>query len=177
MPDNKRILVLGVGNVLYTDEGIGVRAVELLQRDYEFSDNVTLMDGGTLGIKLMGPMMESDFLIVLDAVLGGHDPGNVYRLVGEDLRKGLAFRNSLHDTDLVDTLMSCELCGNRPDAVVIGMEPEDFATMSTDLSATADKSMPKLLENALKEVEAAGGSYKTRDIPLEEVSYVPRSTG
>ncbi len=175
--DDKRILVLGVGNVLYTDEGIGVRAVEQLQREYEFSDNVTLMDGGTLGVKLMGPMMDCDFLIVLDAVLGGHDPGSVYRLVGDDLRKGLAFRNSLHDTDLVDTLMSCELCGNRPDAVVIGMEPTDFSTMSTELSETSDASMPKFIENALKEVEAAGGSFTRRDVPLEEVSYVPRSAG
>ncbi|MGE4553771.1 MAG: HyaD/HybD family hydrogenase maturation endopeptidase [Desulfovibrionaceae bacterium] len=172
----KRILVLGVGNVLYTDEGIGVRAVEHLEQHYEFSENVDLMDGGTLGMKLMGPMMDHDLVIVLDAVLGGDAPGSVYRLTGDDLRGSLAFKNSLHDTDLVDTLISCGLCGHRPDAVIIGMEPADFQTMSTDLSGTSDAAMPKFIEAALAEVRAAGGTHTQRAMPSEEVIYVPRSS-
>jgi len=94
----KRILVLGVGNILFTDEGIGVRCIERMQEHFNFSDNVTLMDGGTLGTKLMGPILESDYLIVCDAVLCDDAPGAVYRLMGEDLRKSLAFRDSMHQT-------------------------------------------------------------------------------
>lgn len=171
----RRILVLGVGNVLYTDEGIGVRAVEHLQQNYEFSENVELMDGGTLGMKLMGPMMDHDLVIILDAVLGGDQPGTIYRLTGDDLRGSLAFKNSLHDTDLVDTLISCGLCGHRPDAVIIGMEPADYNTMSPDLSATSDAAMPKFIEVALAEIRAAGGTHTQRSTPSEEVVYVPRS--
>ena len=63
----KRILVLGVGNILFTDEGLGVRCIEHMQEKFTFSDNVTLMDGGTLGTKLMGPILESDYLFVCDA--------------------------------------------------------------------------------------------------------------
>jgi hydrogenase maturation protease len=135
MTDTKtRILVLGVGNILFTDEGIGVRAVEELTRLYDFSDNVTLMDGGTLGTRLMDPIMDSDLLIVVDAVLGDGPAGSVYRLVGEDLRKSLAFKDSMHQTDLVDTLVMCDIVGNRPEAVIVGMEPEDFHTMALELS-------------------------------------------
>ncbi|SKA71693.1 hydrogenase maturation protease [Paucidesulfovibrio gracilis DSM 16080] len=176
MTNEKRILVLGVGNVLYTDEGIGVRAAEHLQAEYEFSDNVTVMDGGTLGTRLMGPIMESDYLIVCDAVLGDGPPGSIYRLTGEDLRQSLAFKNSMHDTDLVDTLIYCELAGNRPEAVIIGMEPEDYQTMATDLSGAADANLPQMIKHVLAEVESAGGTHTMRENKSEEVVYVPRSS-
>lgn len=155
---DKRILVLGVGNILFTDEGIGVRCIERMQQDFSFSDNVTLMDGGTMGTKLMGPILESDYLIVCDAVLCGDEPGSVYRLMGEDLRKSLAFRDSMHQTDLVDTLGMCELVGNRPEAVVIGMEPSDYHTMALELSETADRSMPVMIESVVREILSAGGT-------------------
>ena len=155
---DKRILVLGVGNILFTDEGIGVRCIERMQQDFSFSDNVTLMDGGTLGTKLMGPILESDYLIVCDAVLCGDAPGSVYRLMGEDLRKSLAFRDSMHQTDLVDTLGMCELVGNRPEAIVIGMEPADYHTMALELSETADRSMPVMIESVVREILSAGGT-------------------
>ena len=154
----KRILVLGVGNILFTDEGIGVRCIELMQDKFKFSDNVTLMDGGTLGTKLMGPILESDYLIVCDAVLCDDKPGSVYRLIGDDLRKSLAFRDSMHQTDLVDTLGMCELVGNRPEAVVIGMEPFDYESMALELSPTALSSMPVMVESVVREIENAGGT-------------------
>jgi len=155
---DKRILVLGVGNILFTDEGIGVRCIELMQEKFTFSDNVTLMDGGTLGTKLMGPILESDYLIVCDAVLSDDKPGSVYRLIGDDLRKSLAFRDSMHQTDLVDTLGMCELVGNRPEAVVIGMEPFDYESMALELSPTALSSMPVMVESVIREIENAGGT-------------------
>jgi hydrogenase maturation protease len=155
---DKRILVLGVGNILFTDEGIGVRCIERMQEAYTFSDNVTLMDGGTLGTKLMGPILESDYLIVCDAVLCDDTPGSVYRLMGADLRKSLAFRDSMHQTDLVDTLGMCELVGNRPEAVVIGMEPADYHSMALELSETASRSMPVMIESVVREILAAGGT-------------------
>ena len=154
---SRKILILGVGNILYADEGVGVRAVERLLETYEFSDNVTLMDGGNLGMRLMQPLMDSDYCIVLDAVLGGDQPGTIYRFTGDDLRKSLAFKDSMHQSDLVDTLIYCELVGKRPETVVIGMEPFDFKSMSIDLSATVAERVPAMLEIALKELAAAGG--------------------
>lgn len=159
MPETPRkILILGVGNILYTDEGVGVRAVERLQETYDFSDNVTLMDGGNLGMRLMEPLMACDYCIVLDAVLGGDAPGTIYRLTGEDLRKSLAFKDSMHQSDLVDTLIYCELIGKRPDTVVIGMEPFDFNTMAVELSPTVAERVPAMLDIALKELAEAGGT-------------------
>lgn len=158
----KRILVLGVGNILFTDEGLGVRAVGMLEETYDFSDNVTLMDGGTLGSRLMEPIMESDVLIVADAVLGNDPPGSLYRLVGDDLRKSLAFKNSMHQTDLVDTLIQCDILGNRPDAVVIGMEPTDYHTMCVEVSDATLEKLPAMVTAVLAEIEKAGGTCTAR---------------
>jgi len=164
MAEPQPILVLGVGNILYTDEGLGVRIVDQMMQDYDFSDNVTLMDGGTLGTKLMDPIQQSDLLIVVDAVLVGDEPGSVYRLTGEDLRKSLGFINSMHDTDLVDTLILCDLTGKRPDAVVIGVEPVDYQSMGVELSPDIAKRIPAVIDIVLKEIEQAGGSW-TRKAP------------
>lgn len=170
----KRILVLGVGNILFTDEGVGVRAVEKLQAEYDFPPNVTLMDGGTQGTKLMEPIMASQYLIVVDAVLGDGEAGSIYRLEGDDLRKSLAFKNSLHQTDLVDTLIYCELVGNRPESVVVGIEPHDYQTMSVELSGVIRSRVPALLEAVLEEVAKAGGRYNKRE---ENTQDVPGHTG
>lgn len=155
---DRNILVLGVGNILFTDEGVGVRLVERLQAEYDFSENVTLMDGGTLGTRLMDPIMACKYLVVVDAVLGDGAPGSIYRLTGDDLRKSLAFKNSLHQTDLVDTLIYCDILGNRPEAVIVGIEPHDYQTMAVDLSDTIQTRMPDLVAAVLAEVAKAGGS-------------------
>lgn len=163
--ENKRILVLGVGNLLYTDEGIGVRAVQEIERRYDVSPNVCLMDGGTLGTRLMDPILGCDMLIVIDAVLGDSDPGSIYRLTGEDLRKSLAFKDSMHQTDLVDTLIMCEIVGNRPQAVIVGMEPFDFESLSTELSPIAKNRQEMLISFVLEEIEKAGGAVTQKAVP------------
>lgn len=159
METARNILVLGVGNILYTDEGVGVRTVEAMEERYAFSDNVELMDGGTLGMRLMDALMSTDMLIVVDAVLGDGEPGDIYRLTGDDLRKSISFKNSLHQTDLVDTLVYCEILGNRPDAVVVGMEPEDYQSMGLAVSPALAKRRDEFIAKVLDEIAAAGGSW------------------
>jgi hydrogenase maturation protease len=87
----------------------------------------------------------------------------VYRLTGEDLRRSLAFNDSMHQTDLVDTLVYCDLLGNRPEAVIVGMEPQDYQTMATDLSESSRRNASAMISAILKEVEQAGGTW--REIP------------
>lgn len=153
----KKILVLGAGNILFTDEGVGVRVVEKMQSECTVSSNVTLMDGGTLGTKLLDYFIHCDFLIIVDAVLGPGKPGSVYRLTGEDLRRSLAFKNSLHQTDLEDTLLYCELIAKRPDTVVIGVEPADMETAGMELSPALNSAMREIVNKTIKEIQACGG--------------------
>ena len=152
----EQVLVLGVGNILFSDEAIGVRTVEHLQQCASLPGNVELMDGGTLGIRLMDAIMGCDLLIVVDGVLGGGEPGTLYRLEGEGLRESMSFRDSMHQTDLVDTLIYCDLAGHRPDAVVIGMEPADYHTMEIGLTPICQARLPELAEKVVEELRARG---------------------
>ncbi len=158
----ERILILGVGNILFTDEGIGVRALEWLQSHYVFPDNVTLVDGGTLGMGLMDALLGCDRVYVLDAVLGGGEPGSVYRLTDNDLRKSMSFRDSLHQTDLVDTLIYCDILGHRPEGVVFGMEPFDYHTMELGLSPVCRNALPAMAEKLVEELKGLGIDITTR---------------
>lgn len=175
----KRILVLGVGNVLFTDEGFGVRVVEELDRKYSFSSNVELLDGGTLGLRLMGPIMECDYLIIVDIVLNEGKPGDMFRLLGENLSKACAFTGSMHQTDLLDTLSRCSLIGNVPDDVILyGIEPVNYEDMSSALSPELEAKMPEVIDAVLAEVTKAGGTFEPRTEinPSMEKVYVPRDT-
>lgn len=159
----RAILVLGVGNTLLRDEGIGVKIVQKLEAEYVFSPNVELMDGGTLGIRLLDPISRVDYLIVVDAVQNGQPPGTIYRLPTEELEKRVTFKNSLHQLDLVESLAYAEILGNRPYGVILGIEPEDISPWGTELTATVEARVPELSARVLEEIVRAGGSYRARN--------------
>ena len=158
----KRILILGVGNILFTDEGIGVRALEWLNGHYVFPEHVTLVDGGTLGMGLMDALLQCDYVYVLDAVLGGGAPGTIYRLTDNDLRKSMSFRDSLHQTDLVDTLIYCDILEHRPEGVVFGMEPSDYHTMAVGLSSVCEQALAPLATRLVEELRGMGLTIEER---------------
>lgn len=151
-----KILILGVGNILFTDECIGVKTVLSLQEEYNFPENVTLLDGGTLGTNLMDVLMDCDLAIVLDAVLADLEPGTVCRLTDNNMRKSVSFHNSLHQTDLIDTLIYCDLAGHRPDCIVIGVQPLDYETMGTEPTPLLVSKMPKMKKAVLDELKKYG---------------------
>lgn len=160
-----KILILGVGNVLLADEGVGVHTVRRLQEEYDFPPGVKLMDGGTLGISLMEFIQDCDHLIVIDAVRAGRAPGSVYRLENEGLRKSLGMSDSMHQVDLVDTLIMCDLAtGKRPSAVVLGMEPKEIPmdALNPELSAEGKASQEKLCQAVIEEVERVSGAKASK---------------
>ncbi len=156
------ILVLGVGNILYTDEAVGVKTVMALQEAYDFPPNVKLLDGGTLGFILMETLMQYDKVIIVDAVKGGYEAGTLYKLTGDDLRKSRGFTDSMHQTDLVDTLIMCDLTGKRPDCIVFGIEPLDYTTLGTDLTAPVEQKVPELMQHVLNELKELGVEYTAK---------------
>ena len=158
----KQILVLGVGNILLRDEGIGVRVVEKLQQEYAFSPNVRLLDGGTLGLKLLEPITEADALIVVDAIISGQPPGTLERLPLAVLRKRISIKNSLHQLDLLETLAHAEFLESLPETVIIGIEPEDTCTLSLELSGTIRARREDMVSAVLQEITRAGGGYHPR---------------
>ena len=155
--NKERIVVLGVGNILLKDEGIGVRVAEEIKRRYEFPENVDIVDGGTQGLWLMPTIQETDRLIVVDAVLGGGEPGTIYRLEREDLPTGLRAKQSAHDSDLVEALNLCNLLGNGPKSVVvIGIQPQDIQPYGLELTEKIASKIEDLIVLVLGELEKLG---------------------
>jgi hydrogenase maturation protease len=131
MTEQPRILVLGIGNLLWADEGFGVRAVEHLQRHYTFPDSVSLLDGGTQGMNLVAPVQEADVVVVLDAVDYGEAPGTLCRVADEDVPSFMGVRKmSLHQTGFQEVLAGVELLGDYPEhLLLVGVQPavlEDY---------------------------------------------------
>ncbi|MDR1124780.1 MAG: hydrogenase maturation protease [Deltaproteobacteria bacterium] len=157
MKRSQRILVLGVGNVLLSDEGAGVHAVRWLEERYRFPGHVRLLDGGTLGLLLMDELLAAQRLIVIDAVRGGQAPGSVYRLEKEGLRRGLGFSDSLHQLDLLDALNLHAMSGAAiPEIVVFGLEPENISALSPALGAACRAALPKLCRMVINELRSFG---------------------
>ncbi|MDD2966886.1 MAG: HyaD/HybD family hydrogenase maturation endopeptidase [Desulfovibrionaceae bacterium] len=152
----KNILVLGVGNILMRDEGFGVRAVEVLQQRYRWPHNVRLLEGGTLGMLLTPEMQSCDMLIVLDAVLIDQPAGTIAVLSDENLRKSLGFRDSTHQTDLVDILIYCDLLGKRPEALVYGMQPFDWQSFIPELTEQAAALLPQFCAKVVHDLQERG---------------------
>jgi hydrogenase maturation protease len=162
----KTILVLGVGNILMHDEGLGVRVVQHLEANYEFSPNVELMDGGAGGLRLTDALTQHDCVVVVDAVVNGGAPGDLYRLEGDDLKLSLTFKQSMHETDLLETMACCELIGHRPNCVVLGMEPLNIEGFSLELTPPCQAAFPALVAQVLDEIRALGGEAQPRDTPI-----------
>ncbi|UCF57402.1 MAG: HyaD/HybD family hydrogenase maturation endopeptidase [Deltaproteobacteria bacterium] len=158
----KNITVLGVGNILFADEGVGIRVIERLQERYDFPENVSIIDGGTLGLRLLGVISEADYLIVVDAVKNKKEPGSLYRLEGEEVPKRILAKNSLHQVDFLETLAACQVLDKVPETVILGVEPQDIETPSIELTPTIQAKVDTLIQMVLKELDRLGVSYHSK---------------
>ena len=154
------VMVLGVGCILYSDEGFGVQVVEKMGREYEFPDNVLLVDGGVLGINLLGVISKPKHLIVVDAIRNKGRPGDLYRLEGEAIPERIRAKNSLHQVDFLEALTLCQALDHVPETVIIGVEPEDIDTQSLDLTPVIQAKVDPVIQMVLAELERLGISHR-----------------
>lgn len=151
-----KFLILGIGNLVMSDDGIGVRVVQELQKRYRFPGNVTVMDGGTLGLDLLPNLENVTNLILVDAVETGGLPGTCVRLFGQELPIALETKISPHQMGLKDLLAVSELMGHSPrEMVLIGVQPGSIE-MDTELSVEVEAQLETLLASVLSELKAWG---------------------
>lgn len=147
-----RITVLGIGNLLLQDEGVGIHLVQRLADKVDLP-NVKIIDGGTTPDILSLVDDNIDKLIIVDAAVAGGKPGAIYRFNMEDLDSSSVPHVSLHELGIVDSLKLMSLLGHRPRAVTIfGIEPEviDFGL---ELSPKLEAKMPRIMELVLEEIK------------------------
>jgi len=156
------ILVLGVGNILLTDEGAGVHCIHRLQQQYAFSDNVRLLDGGTLGMRLLDSISKATQCIVADVALQGFVPGTLSRLTINDVRTANALKQSMHQLSFSETLTLAEAMGILPPTIIVAMEPCDMTTMSVSMTPSVAEKIDAMCAMVLEEITNAGGTFRVQ---------------
>ncbi len=169
--EKPHIMLLGIGNVLFKDEGFGLRVIEYFQHNYTVPENVSIVDGGVLGLNLLGVISEADQLIVVDAIRHRGLPGDLYRLDGEAIPERVRAKNSLHQVDFLEALTLCKALDKVPETVVLGVEPEDIDSLSIELTPTIQTKIEPVIDMILTEFDRLNIPYTKG--PTDYVSCNP----
>ncbi len=158
-----RVVVLGIGNTILSDEGVGVHAAQALQAKHELPDYVEVIDGGTAGMELLGPLSGVDLLVVLDAVKTGRAPASVVKLTGDEVPVFFRSKLSPHQVSICDVLAALEFSGDKPrDLVLIGVEPESLE-LGLELTPTVAARVPEMVALVAEELATRGVAVRGRE--------------
>ena len=150
------ILILGLGNILLSDEGVGVRLVEALAERYALPEGIEILDGGTSGMELLDDIANRDHLIVCDAINTDAEPGTILCLRDDDIPALFRQRLSPHQLGLADLLATLTLCDQAPTQMtLIGIVPADLS-LSLELSGIAKEALEKALAQVCDELRGLG---------------------
>jgi hydrogenase maturation protease len=152
MNKNNKVVIIGVGNLLLMDEGIGVHVINELEKQ-KLPQNAGVYDGGTGGFKLIDLMHGARMIIFIDAVETGKAPGTITTFNPEDVRSIYREKKySLHDTDLMEVIKMSELLDNPPEIEIVGIQPKAI-NYGTTLSQELADSMPDIINTVLGKIE------------------------
>ena len=152
----KPILVLGLGNILIQDEGIGVRVVERLVEHYQIPADVDVLDGGTAGLALYDDIVGRKHLVVVDAIDNRCEPGTLITLRGDEVPSFFRNKVSPHQMALSDILAALEIMGEKPaEVVVIGIQPKDLGT-GLEMSDLIGNQIDILVQQVVDELRRLG---------------------
>lgn len=153
MTESKRVAVVGVGNLVLKDEGIGVHIAHALQ-ELDLPDGVAVIDGGT-SPDVLDYLEPADKLIIIDAAEGGDSPGTIYRFHPDDLTLETGELISLHELGLMSSLKMMSLLGKAPqEIIIIGVQPKEI-DWGMELSPELQEKVPEIVRIVLTEIDQA----------------------
>jgi hydrogenase maturation protease len=167
-------LILGIGNVLWADEGFGVRCVEAMNAGYDFDDNVRLMDGGTQGLFLLPWVRKVSRLLIFDAIDFGLAPSELRVIRGDDVPQYMGAKKvSMHQTGFQEVLASARLLGERPQQLaLIGVQPQRLDDYGGSLRPLTRGRIPDAIACACSLLDEWGVAVRERETPLELVDLI-----
>lgn len=146
----KKILIAGIGNLLLTDEGLGVHIIQELSR-MKLPENVELADIGTASFDLLTFMEGKDKVIIVDALVSDDKPGTIHRLAPEDLISGKRkLLTSLHQFGIPQVLSLIKQKDQKTEVVIFGIVPKDYQTYSTELTPELEKALPQIVQQIVE---------------------------
>lgn len=167
-------LVLGIGNLLWADEGFGVRAVEALNEAYEFPPSVELIEGGTQGLHLLDPVCSARRLLLFDAIDYGLPPGSLKVVRDAEVPMWGAAKMSMHQSGFQELLALAELQSRRPERMtLIGVQPEDLCDYGGSLRPSVRARVADAVAIAAEELQAWGFAARRRTAPPPLLNAAP----
>ncbi|MFA7083495.1 MAG: HyaD/HybD family hydrogenase maturation endopeptidase [Arcobacteraceae bacterium] len=149
-------IVIGVGNLLFKDEGIGIYAAKYLEENYSFEPKIEIIDGGTLGFKLMSYFQEYDNVVILDTVSIEDKAGEIFRIPSDVLLGLGTYRKTAHEVEIVEMLEICSVLEEHAAVTILGIIPEDIVTVEIGLTPTIEAKFEEYVAHVLKECENMG---------------------
>ena len=155
------VLVLGLGNILLSDEGVGVKAVEELRNRYVCSHAVEIVDGGTMGLELLPYFEERSHILIIDAVKSGRKPGTITRI--EDPPAYFSSKTSPHQIGLADVMGVAVITDIMPQNITLfGIEPKQFST-GLSLSTEVARNLSRLVDLVIAELKIIGIKVQAKE--------------
>jgi hydrogenase maturation protease len=157
-----RAVVLGVGNLLMTDEGVGPHTIDVLEKTYHTPDDVSFIDGGCSAMELLDDLGDTDLLLIVDAVASGRQPGEMVKLSGDEVPRFFRTKLSPHQVGISDVLATLAISERSPkETIIIGVEPARLA-LGMELSPTVAATVPAVLHEVLGELGRRGIALQPR---------------
>jgi hydrogenase maturation protease len=151
--DTGRVTVLGIGNILLSDEGVGVHVTAMLKEQYAFSPDIDLVDGGTMGLDLLPLFQTRDKILIIDAVDFGKKAGHVGAINGNDIPSVLNSKLSVHHIGLSDVLFAAKLMRDiPPDVCLIGVQPK-YLDVGLDMTSEVSGQLNSIIDLVLQKLK------------------------
>ncbi|SDL91470.1 HyaD/HybD family hydrogenase maturation endopeptidase [Bacillus sp. OK048] len=158
----KKITILGIGNTLFSDEGVGIHLLPLLEEALKNYEDIEIIEGLTDGMRLLGPVEDAENLIIIDAInAGGVDPGTIITLVGDEIPAYFGIKMSVHQLGFQEVLMAAKMRERYPKQIVMfGMQPSSLE-LGIELTETNKKKLGELRDVVINQVNAWRAAYET----------------
>lgn len=166
-----KIAIVGAGTIIFQDEGVGVYAAKYLEANYDFEGDVTIVDGGVLGFKLMTYYQDYDKVLILDTITIDDEVGSIYNLPAEELLGLGSYKQTAHEVEIVEMLEICSLLDKMADVNIIGIVPEDIQSVNVGLTDKLKSRFDAFIDTTMHELNKSGIHYtpKATTVSLESI--------
>jgi hydrogenase maturation protease len=157
----QKITILGIGNTLFSDEGVGIHLLPLLEEELKNDHNIEIIEGLTDGMRLLGPVEDTENLIIIDAINAGKEPGSIITLAGDEIPAYFGIKMSIHQLGFQEVLMAAKLRDRYPKQIVmLGMQPTSLE-LGLELTETNQKKLSELRHAVINQVKQWRKGYET----------------
>jgi len=163
-------IVIGIGNLLFKDDGIGVIAASYLRKNFDYEPGLEIIDGGTLGFNLIEYFVNYDNIFIIDTISVDDEAGSLYKIPSGELLGSGRYKNTAHEVEVVQMLEACELYEREVNITIFGVVPEDIYSAKIGLSEVLNEKFHTLIDELLQSIETLDIKViKKGKLSLEEI--------